>query len=241
VIVEAARLTNEERAFLIGFEDDVEEAPWMVGNDYHRQAMIALEYALQRFVEASRPDLYVSSEIAVLYRRPNGRRGQVAPDVMVAMAENHPRQSFDVRKEGAFPAFVLEVVSPESRVRDVRRKVELYRLIGAQEYVIFDPLAVVRPQLQAYGYDGQSKWAPMAAGANGEIVSGFLGLTFHADGVLLRIRDRHGRLLRTPDEEFQARLAAELSQYEERQARLRAESETAALRTELDRLRHAGQ
>jgi hypothetical protein len=153
---------------------------------------------------------------------------------MIALAANHPRDSFDAHEEGAFPAFVLEVVSKESRIRDVRQKVELYRLVGAQECIVFDPLAVVQPPLQGYYRDERDDWRPMPSGAGGELTSEFLQLTFERQGALLRIRDRAGRLLPIPDEEHRARLEAE-------QARLRAESEAAELRAELARLRQGGQ
>src|SRR5690348_14318771 len=92
-------LTDEERELLCTFPDDAERSPWMVGKDYHRLALDALEYPLRRY----RTDWYVSSDLPILYPRPNNRTGQVAPDIMVAFVHNHQRDAFDIRVEGGFP------------------------------------------------------------------------------------------------------------------------------------------
>jgi Uma2 family endonuclease len=128
----------------------------MVSNDYQEMAIAALRYTLQRY----RSDWYVSSDLPILCPRPNNTIGQVAPDIMVAFVHNHPRDAFDVRVEGGFPPFVLEVVSTESRPRDTgkNKKVRTYNLLSAQEYAIFDPRAKRRPPLSGYRRTSDGGW-----------------------------------------------------------------------------------
>lgn len=206
----------EERLFLLDFEDDTEEAPWMVNCDYQRLALTALLFPLDRFARRHHPEWYISSDLPILYARPNGATGQVAPDMLVAVAPNHPRESFDSRSEGGFPAFVMEVVSTESRSRDTGkgRKVRLYDLLGAREYVIFDPPAKRRPPLAGYRRGVRGTWEPWSIGPRGELRSQVLVLTLVPDGTLLRLEDADGRRLLTADEEHQIleALQAEVAQ-----------------------------
>ena len=112
MIAPHATWTREERDFLLAFADDTEESPWMVTTDIQRLAITAFLAALAHYATTHHPEWYLSSDLAVLFPKPEGRTGQVAPDVIVAVAPNHPRDSFDTAAEGGFPAFVLEVVSP---------------------------------------------------------------------------------------------------------------------------------
>jgi Uma2 family endonuclease len=202
-------LTDEERAFLCSFPDDRERSPWMVGKDYHRLALDVLEYALRRY----RADWYVSSDLPILYRRPDNRIGQVAPDIMVSFAHNHQRDAFDVQVEGGFPPFVLEVVSDESRSRDrgKTKKVQAYNLLGAQEYVIFDPRSQRHPPLAGYHRTADGRWDVWPLDPHGALRSAVLDLTLVQDGLLLRLEDASGRRLPTAEEEV-AHLQAELAQ-----------------------------
>jgi Uma2 family endonuclease len=207
-----ATLTDEERAFLCTFEDDTERSPWMVGKDYHRLALDALEYPLRRH----RADWYVSSDLPIVYPRPNSKTGQVAPDIMMAFVPNHQRDAFDIREEGGFPPFVLEVVSPESRSRDTRpdRKVRLYNLLGAREYAIFDPRAERRPPLAGYRRAPDGSWEAWPLDKRSALHSAVLGLILVQDGMLLRLEDADGRRLPTADEEV-SQLRAEIARLRE--------------------------
>jgi len=203
----SATLIEDDTAFLLSFADDTEESPWMVAADPHLLALTTLLSLAQLYVADQRPDLYVSGELAVRFPRGDGTIGQVAPDLFAAYAPRRLRSSFDVAVEGSIPAFVLEVVSPASRVRDMREKPRLYGLAGAREYVIFDPLGTDGQQLSGYHRDGRGSWVRWPGGQSGALFSEVLGLTLEAHDMLLRPRDRSGVLLPTLAEEREARAA----------------------------------
>src|SRR5262249_30792823 len=141
MIAQRAALTEQERNFLLAFADDTEESPWMVASDVQRLAVDGFRFPLRHYARKHHPDWYVSSELLVLFPKPDGTQGQVAPDVLVAWAPNRLRDSFDSVAEGGFPAFVLEVISPDYSKRDEQDKARLYGLCGVEEYAIFNPKA----------------------------------------------------------------------------------------------------
>lgn len=213
-----AALSDEERTFLCTFPSDKDWSRWMVSNDYQELAVSALRYPLERY----RADWYVSSNLAISFTRPDNKSGQLAPDIMVAFVPNHPRDAFDLAAEGGFPPFVLEVVSTESRPRDTKpdKKVRIYDLLGAREYVIFDPRSQRRPHLAGYRRTPSGAWEPWPLDERGGLQSAVLGLRLVQDGMLLRLEDAHGRRLPTAAEEVAA-----------------AQDDAAQLRAELARLR----
>ncbi|HVA88327.1 MAG TPA: Uma2 family endonuclease [Chloroflexota bacterium] len=235
---------EDDSAFLLSFADDTEESPWMVVADPHFLALLALVGPAQVYAAEHRPDLSISAELAVRFPKVNGKMGQVAPDMFAAYAPRRLRSSFDVASEGSFPAFVLEVVSPESVGRDTREKPRLYGLVGAQEYVIFNPLGEDGRQLSGYHRDGRGEWVRWPGGQRGVLFSEVLGLTLEAQDMLLRLRDRSGMLLPTLQEAHDARAAeARRAEAETRRAEAEtrragaAEARVMALEAELARLR----
>ncbi|HVA92294.1 MAG TPA: Uma2 family endonuclease [Chloroflexota bacterium] len=196
---------EDDRAFLLAFADDTEDAPWMVASDRHFLAVGASHFSLKLHGGEAHPEWYVSSEIFIYYSRPDGSVGKVAPDLFVALAPNHLRESFDARREGGFPPFVLEIVSPDSRQRDLMEKPRAYDLCGSTEYVIFDPYTTGPGHLTGYRRDARGKWGRWAAGPRGELRSKVLGLTLVVDELLLRFKDTNGNLLPI-GEELQAAL-----------------------------------
>ncbi|MGH2386834.1 MAG: Uma2 family endonuclease [Chloroflexota bacterium] len=227
-------MIEDDSAFLSAFADDTEESPWMVAADPHLWALTTLVSIAQGYVADQRPDLYVSGELAVRFPRGDGTIGQVAPDLFAAYAPRHLRSSFDVEAEGTFPAFVLEVVSPAAVRRDLHEKPRLYGLVGAREYVIFDPLGVDGRQRSGYHRDSRGGWVRWPGGQSGVLFSEVLGLTLEAHDMLLRLRDRSGLMLPTLAEERDARAAETRRADAETQ---RAEARIAALEAELARLR----
>src|SRR2546421_3057712 len=132
--------------------DDTEEAPWMVMGDRQFWSATNLAGMLHIYAQTHHLPWYVAGLLPIRYRRPGeGRRRQVAPDVMVAFVPQRPRDSYDVEQEGVFPAFVLEVLSHSSVTRDTDRKRRLYEALGAQEDVLFAPQpGLLEPPLQGY-------------------------------------------------------------------------------------------
>lgn len=233
MVAHAHTLSDAEREFLLAFPDDTNRSPWMVETDLHSLAAAVFREALRRY----RADWYVSGNIAVLYSRPDGRLGQVAPDALVAFAPNLPRDAFDSRVEpGGFPPFVLEVVSTESRGRDTGRakKVQLYDTLGVQEYAIFDPRARRTPPLSGYWRGPGGQWVDWLVDASGALHSEVLGLDLRAEGALLRPYTRAG--LRLPTE-GEAREEAERARETAARAREAAEARAAAAEAEVAALR----
>jgi len=227
------RRYEDECAFLLAFVDDTEESPWMVASDYHLQAEHGAVIPTRNYLLRRRPDLYVSGELLVRFSKPDGSTGQVGPDMLAAYAPQHLRSSFDAAKEGAFPAFVLEIVSPESDRRDKHEKARLYDLLGAREYAIFDPRGREGRQLWGYRRDEGGAWLPWPGARWGELHSAVLGLTLVAVGFLLRFRDEETGLLipileELSDEVAVAEAGRDLAETAREQAEIRATKERAA-------------
>ena len=223
-------LNKDDYAFLLACADDTEESPWMVASDPHLLALQGFTVPFFLYVEEQRPDLYASSELAVRYPKPDGSVGTVGPDALAAYAPRRVRNSFDVAREGAFPAFVLEIVSPESTRRDKQDKARLYGLLGAREYAIFDPLGADGRQLWGFHRTERDVWVRWPSEAGGSLRSAVLGLSLEAVGSLLRLRDSTGVLLPTASEMRTGWTRAE-------KARAAAEARIAALEAQLRRLR----
>jgi len=224
---------EDECAFLLAFVDDTEESPWMVASDYHLQAEHGAVLPTRNYLLRRRPDLYVSGELLVRFPKPDGGTGQVGPDMLAAYAPQHLRMFFDVVKEGGFPAFVLEIVSPESDRRDKHDKAHLYDLLGAQEYAIFDPRGREGRQLWGYRRDEHGAWLPWPGARWGELHSAVLELTLVAMGFLLRFRDEETGLLipileELSDEVAVAEAGRDLAETAREQAEIRATEEQAA-------------
>ena len=72
--------------------------------------------------------------------RRNKKNPPAAPDVYVAFdVANRHHRSYVMWEEGKPPDFVLEVVSPSSRRRDMKEKPEIYAKIGVPELFLYDP------------------------------------------------------------------------------------------------------
>ncbi|MGH2409435.1 MAG: Uma2 family endonuclease [Chloroflexota bacterium] len=223
MLTEATDLSAADRRFLYTFACDEEDAPWMSVAEWHQLALIAVLLPLRWLRDRLYPEWYVGSEMSVYYRTAEGTKKFVAPDLFVALASRHERASFDVEEEGGFPRFVLEIVSEESLARDTgpAEKVRLYGLLGAQEYVIFDPVGRMQPQLRGYHRDPYGRWVAWEPGPRGELISNVLGVTLVGEGRLLRLEDAQGRRLLTADEEH-ARADREQAQAQRERARAEA-------------------
>jgi hypothetical protein len=199
--------------------------------------------------------------IVPLARR--ARPGQPKPDlfVVVGLPPSH-RTSYDTRREGSMPQFVLEVAGESTWRDDVEEKRDLYALAGVQEYVVFDPTGAFlaeRVRARRRGEDAFESW-PAVQRADGQRVwqSAVLGLDVRVEAALLRFdHPATGPLLirrevverwhaaqraleaaerRAQAAERRAR-AAERARERERQAREAAEQALSALQEELRRLR----
>ena len=124
-----------------------------------------------------RRDVFVGTDQFVYWdpaydRRTNPDNPPLAPDVYVAFGvANRHRSSYVVWEEGKPPDFVLEVVSPSSRERDVEEKRDLYAKMGVPEYFLYDPEGRLEPPLSGFKLCG-GKYEPLPQQASAKGVVG---------------------------------------------------------------------
>jgi Uma2 family endonuclease len=213
-------------------EDDTEDAPWMVMSDWQSHATTNFFILLQQYAAHLSPPLYVAAMLPIRYHPVPGdpRIQQLAPDVLAARVDPHFRSSYRLEKEGVAPAFVLEVVSHESRQRDTVDKRRAYEAMGVQEYLLFDPVGeLLTPRMQGYRRE-RRRLLPWEGESEGRLWSEVLGAWLIMVGEELRLERQDGTLEPSPAE-AEARTRAEAL------ARERAEEEVRRLAAELARLR----
>ena len=223
------QLTPQEadELFMLMLEDDTENAPWMVMGDLQFWSASAFAHSLRNYAHERGLPWYVASMLPIEYVWPVSRRKRVlSPDVFVAFAPEHPRGSFDVTKEGDFPPFVLEVVSPSSTERDQEDKRKAYDMLKVREYALFTPREASPSVLEGYRRDEAGTFVTWHPDEQGRLWSDVLGLYLVVQSRLLVAQTPEGRLLLTPEQEAIARR--------------RAEDEIERLRRELERYRQEG-
>jgi Uma2 family endonuclease len=233
-------LTEEqaEDLFMLFLEDDTEDAPWMVMGDLQYWSATGLAHSLRYYVHERRLPWYVASMLPINFRwRTSRRKHTLAPDLFVAFVADHPRTSFDVKTEGGFPPFVLEVVSPSSTVRDRDEKLDAYGLMKVQEYLLFTPKQGKPSLLEGYFRDSAGKLGHRSSDEVGRLWSEVLGLYFVVQDTDLRAQTPDGQLLPTLAESEAARRQAETERQQEQERVRLAEEEARRAREEADRLR----
>ncbi len=218
------RLTDTELLVLL-LAGDSEEAPWMVMSDFQWRVVDLLMSILHLYAQRRALPWYLSAEINVFMPAPvSGRALPVVPDLFMAEAEDRERTSWRVAEEGP-PLFALEVVSEESRQRDLEEKPALYDTMGVRELAIFDPhRRDGGPALFGYRRGEAAAFVPWTVDAQGTLWSETLGLgLYRAAGDRLRVRDRTGVVLPSSEEEA-ARAEAEAIRAEKEAARAEAEA-----------------
>lgn len=202
--------------FLMSLADDTEDAPWMTMGDLQFWSASSLAHSLRVYAHERELGWYVASMLPILYRLPalprplpsprsaarqaGPPRKQLSPDLFVAFVPEHPRQSFDSEREGGFPPFVLEVVSPSSTERDEEEKLRAYELLGVREYALFTPRDERASQLVGYRRGQSGAFEPWPPDAEGRLWSAVLGLFLVVRGTLLQAQTADGRLLLTPEQ-----------------------------------------
>jgi Uma2 family endonuclease len=224
-------LSDEDRDFLYALADDTEDAPWMVMSDPQFWSIADFVPALRHYRRRLGLPGYVASMLPILYTvtdsRGRIRHKQIAPDAILALVGDHARSSYDLAAEQQPPAFVLEVVSPSSTIRDVRDKVRAYDLLGVEEYALFTPGDAA---VKGYRRGEAGRFLPWQPDTAGRLWSDVLELWLVSRGGRLRAETRDGVLLRTLEE-------AEAAEEVERAERERLEAAREADRAELARLR----
>ena len=121
----------------------------MADASLHRDLCAAPQYALRQRYKGW--NVAVHEDMFVHFDQPDGTRGQLAPDLFVALDRpNRPRTSYVVWKEGKPPDFVLEILSVSTWRRDIVEKPNAYQFMGMREHFIFDPYDYIKPRLRGY-------------------------------------------------------------------------------------------
>ena len=114
-----------------------EVGDFIVRSDRHTTDRMYLASVLRARLEPSGRAI-VLSNIRIVWDIPDLRPH--GPDIMVipGIAERQDWSTFEVAVEGARPALIIEIVSPETRENDVVIKVNHYARAGVAQYVIVD-------------------------------------------------------------------------------------------------------
>ncbi len=223
----------------------------MAVSDLHRQILIRTLQVLDAHFE-EKPEVYVSGDILMYYVEGDPRKS-VAPDVLVSFGLGKKRRrTYKVWEEGKVPDFAMEFSSKNTYRDDLGKKLELYGLLGIQDYFLYDAEGLYLPS-PLMGYElVDGTYVPISAGPTGGLRSSALGLDFHVDNVGLGIYDPIAdEWLQTPAESAlslakqeavraetaEARAEQEITRAETAEARAeQAETEAAQLREQLARL-----
>ncbi len=114
-----------------------ETGDFIVHSDRHETDRMYLTAVLRARLESAGVAI-VLSDVRIAWDLPDLRPHR--PDVMVipGVAERQDWSTFDVAVEGARPALIIEITSPETRANDLEIKVDHYARAGVAQYVIVD-------------------------------------------------------------------------------------------------------
>jgi len=114
-----------------------EVGDFIVHSDRHATDRMYLTAVLRARLEESGAAI-VLSDVRIAWDVPDLRPH--GPDVMVipGIVERQDWSTFDVAVEGARPALIIEITSPETRENDLEIKVDHYARAGVPQYVIVD-------------------------------------------------------------------------------------------------------
>jgi len=228
----------------------------MAETDVHRDLMIDMIDILKNHFRDER-DVYISGNLLLYYEQGNPFKS-VAPDVFAVFGvEPKRRRTYLLWEEGKGPDFVLELVSRKTYRRDLRGKKDLYASVfSVKEYYLYDPDGqYLQPTLQGYRLLN-GVYFPIQRTLEDRLPSFVLGLELgeRDTGLGLYNPRTNQWLLKSAEEEAEARRQAEAKAQQEFQARKeaevraqeaetraqQAETELARLRAELERLRATG-
>jgi len=179
--------------------DDTEES--VLGPDLHQDAIYHLRDALRWHSRQGGLNWYVSSQVEVIVPLPRREDWHPSPDIFVVPGLGQSsRSSYDTRRDGIMPPFVVEVASPSTWRADIGSKADAYQLAGVREYIVFDPTGdLLGTSVRAWtGASGAwVEWTPTEENAWRSAV---LNVTLRPEGLLLRVYDQDGRRIETSDE-----------------------------------------
>lgn len=214
----------------------------MAETDKHRKQMLSLLDALEEYYRGDTAT-YVSGNILVHYCDESGEWKFLSPDILVVKGvEKKERRSYIIEDEGKAPDFIIELVSPSTKVEDLGNKRVIYAGWNVKEYFLFDPTGeLMSAPLRGFRLAGNEYMPMMGTRLHSEVLE--LDLVVE-QGRLRLYSPETGRRLYTHEESEAARRmaetradTAEAKAAQERTARQVAEAELARLREELTKLR----
>ena len=161
-------------------------------NTLQALAVISVRNALDLYLEHV-PNAVLEGNKFIYYEKGNSTKW-VAPDIYVLLDHVYNCPSpYKVWIEGKTPDFVLEVISPESEIRNQGDKKALYADLGVEEYVLFQPdEARGGERLVGYRLSG-GDYVDLApdphSGPERALVSKTLGVSLRVAGSLIRVRN----------------------------------------------------
>ena len=172
----------------------------MAETDIHAKLLIYLRESLELFF-ADRVDVYVTGNIMFYYVEGEPEES-VAPDVMICFGvPKGNRTSYKTWEENdVVPAIVIEIASRGTWRKDRLEKVELYAMLGVQEYYIFNPMySKTLPAFMAFRLN-EGKLDSIAI-EDGRMKSDVLGLELVDTGKTLRLfNPQTAEFLKTTEE-----------------------------------------
>ena len=106
----------------------------MAETDVHRSQMIELLNCLEEYFRAD-PRVYVTGNIFLYFRNPEGERQAISPDIFVVRGiEKKRRRIYNLDVEKKAPDVVLGLTSRHTKVEDLGNKRVIYADLGVAEY-----------------------------------------------------------------------------------------------------------
>ncbi len=208
------------------FYPDADGKPMAV-SDLHRRILTRTLQALDAHFE-QQPEVYVSGDILMYYVEGDPRKS-ISPDVLVAFGlGKKDRQTYLVWVEGKSPDFAMEFSSKTTYDKDLTDKMELYALLGIQDYFLYDAEGLYLPSPLMGFTLVDAVYVPLSDDRDGGLHSTVLGLDFHVGEVGLGLYDpAAGAWLQTPAESASARAEQEAERADTAEARAKQEAERA--------------
>ncbi|ABU59903.1 protein of unknown function DUF820 [Roseiflexus castenholzii DSM 13941] len=210
-----------------------ETGDFIVHSDRHETDRMYLTAVLRARLEEAGVAI-VLSDVRIAWDIPDLRPH--GPDVMVipGIRKRQDWSTFEVAVEGARPALIIEITSPETRENDLERKVEHYARAGVAQYVIVDDAGKGRGKRRLRLLDyrleaGMYRLHPSDAAGRVHLAIADVWLGVEGDHVVCY--DDHGVAFgdyatvvrQAADAEERARLEAQARQEAEERARREAE------------------
>lgn len=228
--------------------DDTEED--LVGADWHQRSIRTSVMSLEDLAAMQDLPWHVGDQLALLCNKPDRLPWRPMPDVMLhARAGAAKRAEMSVLADGV-PDLIIEVASPTTWAYDVDTRAGKawgYLHLGVANYLVFDPDGSLLGE-QCRGWQLRAgKVQPWLPEADGRYHAIGPGVSFQAEGDLLRIFDQDGTPVLFSHEKTQRLLTQEDAlrrqdqslRHREWEAREQA-GRIAELEAELARLRGQG-